>query len=412
MNARAITTHFGVAVLAFALGYAVFSARKEGESAIRHSDDPTAEFAEIVQIQDAHARAKALLDFFASADPAWAERLRAEVDPQASEIVLDEIGEILFASWWARSNPEAAFENRIDPAWRNRNPWLREVMIAWSAKDPAQAAVAANTLPPNPDRGVVEAVRILVDHWWDKPESANPTPLVDLIRKLEVVPRAGAIQRLIELSMKHRGVEETEKFVESLPEEEDIGVSVQSEMLARFGQALLDYDKPHAIRWANKHGRGRKGSGVLRHLAFSWGKENGPEAMDWAMKLEDETQRPAIIYRVWLSFRQEKPEEAAQWLLAQGPTPILEGVYARYLTGLGMDKKPTEGFEIAERADDDLLRERLRTAVALGWAQSDPEATTKWLETAKLAPDLDARVRKVMQAKPAQPMVLSDPNAG
>jgi hypothetical protein len=284
-------------------------------------------------------------------------------------------------------------------------------MIAWSATDPAQAAKAANTLPPNPDRGVVEAVRILVDHWWDKPESADPTPLVDLIRKLEVVPRAGAIQRLIELSMKNRGVEATEKFVESLPEEEDIGVSVQSEMLARFGQALLDYDKEHAVRWANKHGRGRKGSGVLRHLAFSWGKENGPEAMQWAMNLEDETQRPAIIYRVWLSFRQEKPEEAAQWLLAQGPTPTLEGVYARYLTGLGMENKQTEGFEIAERAEDDLLRERLRTAVALGWAQSDPEAAEKWLETAKLAPDLEARVRKAMQSKPAQPMVLSNPSA-
>lgn len=409
MNARAIATHLGVAVLAFALGYAVFSNRAGSTPEIRHSDDPVAEFAEIVQIEDAHARARGLVDFFASADPAWAERLRDAVDPAESKIVLDEIGEILFASWWARSNPEAAFERRIDPAWRNRNPWLREVMIAWSATDPTQAAKAANTLPPNPDRGVVEAVRILVDHWWDKPESADPTPLLDLIRKLEVVPRAGAIQRLIELSMKHRGVEATEAFVESLPEEEDIGVSVQSEVLARFGQSLLEYDKDHAIRWANKHGRGRKGSGVLRHLAFSWGQKDGPEAMQWAMNLEDETQRPAIVYRVWLSFRQEKPEEAAQWLLAQGPIPALEGVYARYLTGLGLEKKQTEAFEIAERAEDAALRDRLRAAVATGWAQSDPEATTKWLETAKLAPELEERIRKVMQNAPAQPMVLSKP---
>jgi hypothetical protein len=408
MKSRMIASHVVVALLAFALGYAIHSSQTgTGHGPIARPDDPVAALAEILQISDAHARTQALLDYFAAADPAWAERVRAEIEPTESKIVLDEIGETLFASWWARSNPKAAFEQRVEPAWRNRNPWLREVMLAWVASDPTRAAEAAATLPQNPDRGIVEAVRVLVDHWWDAPAAPDSKPLVDLIRKLEVVPRAGAIQRLIELSIEHRGIDATEQFVESLPEEDDIGVSVQQEVLARFGQALVEHDVDRAILWANEHGQGRKGSGILRHLAFSWGQKDGPRAMQWAMGLPDSMERPAILYRVWLSFRQSRPEEAAQWLLAQGPSEVLEGVYSRYLSGLAIENKTQEALEIAMRATDAPVRDRLVTAVGMGWAQTDPDAARKWLDTIELPPELEERIRKAADASRPHPMVTA-----
>lgn len=409
MNARAVLTHLAAALAAFGLGYFVFSSQTT-HSPIRSSGDPAAEFADIIAISDVHTRTQALLDFFAAADPAWAERLRDEVDPAAeSRIILDEIAETLFASWWARTNPEAAFERRLDPAWSNRNPWLREVMLAWVPKDPTRAAQAALTLPQNADRGSVEAARVLVDHWWDNPQSNDPTPLVDLIRKLEVVPRAGAIQRLIEKSVEHRGLDATEKFVESLPPEEDIGISVQKEVMARFAQSALNHDKSRAIAFANKHGRGRDGSGVLRHLAFSWGQQNGPEALEWAKNIEDVDLRPEIVNRVWMSFNQTKPEESIEWVKAQEPTAALEAVLNRYLAGLAAEGKQDEAFALAERAKDTALLDRLRGTVAVGWTRRDPKEVAKWLVTAKLSPETETRVRQAISTIQGTPPSESPP---
>lgn len=412
MNARLISSHLVVAALALALGYVLFSQRAGDRSPVGGTDDPVAAFSEILEIPDAHTRTQAMLDFFAAADPAWAERLREAIDPATSKLVLDEVGETLFASWWARSNPALAFERRLDPAWANRNPWIRETMRAWAATDPAAAAAAANALPPNPDRGIVEATRVLVDHWWDGPNAPDPQPLLDLIQKLEVVPRTGAVQRLIELSIQNRGIDGTERFVESLPQPESLGVSVQNELLARFGQALLDHDVERARQWALKHGEGRDGAGVLRHLAYTWGQKNGPEAMAWSMGLPDTPHRPGVVYRVWLSFRQTKPEEAAQWLLAQEPSEALMGVYSRYLNGLALEKKTDEALAIAGRTQDPALRERLLTAVGMGWAQSDPDGAKTWLGTVELSAESEARILQATERRRPNPLVQQAPTSG
>ena len=315
MNSRLVMSHLAVALLGLGLGYGIFaSGGGVGFRTLARPEDPVAALAAAIKIEDAQARTQALLDFFSTADPSWAARLRAEVNQPESDLVLDEIGETLFASWWAKSDPQAAFENLVDPAWANRHPWLREVMKAWVASDPVRAAEAAGRLPPNPDRGRIEATRILVEHWWDKPVSTDPAPLLALIHTLEVKPRAAAIAQLIETSIKLRGLDTTEQFVESLPKDGDFGVDVQQEMLARFGQALLDRDVDRAIRWAERNGQGRNGSGILRHLAFSWGVKDGPAAMNWAINLPETSERPGIILRVWLSFRQAHPDESRDCL--------------------------------------------------------------------------------------------------
>ena len=410
MNARLLSSHLAVAILAFGLGYAVFSygeGKASSAGKLQRLDDPVAALTDALRIEDAPARTQALLDFFAAADPAWAERLRAEVNQPGSELILDEIGETLFAQWWAKSDPEAAFKNIVDPAWANRHPWIREVMRAWVASDPSRAAEATASLPPNPDRGQVEATRILVQHWWDKQANSDPGPLLVLIHKLEVVPRASAIHILIQNSIKKRGIDVTEKFVESLPQADALGVDVPQEMLGRYGQALLDVDVERAKRWAEKHGQGRDGAGILRHLAFSWGVKDGAAAMDWATGLPDSPQRAGIILRVWLSYRQAHPDESRDWLLAHEPTEVLEHIYSRYLTGTAGDDVE-KALELAGRAKDLAVRDRLLAAVGTGWIQKDPEAAKKWLDSVELAPELKERV---LRAMPLAPAVQSIPAA-
>ncbi|MEZ4281489.1 MAG: hypothetical protein R3F21_17940 [Myxococcota bacterium] len=406
MQARSIVSHALVALLAFAIAWFALPARQGERSVPARPADPVAAFAEVLAIEDAHARAQALLDYFAAADPAWADRLRAEIaKPDGSGLALDELSEVLLASWWAKSDPAAAFENRVDPGWPNRHPWLREVMRTWSSTDPQRAAEAAATLPPNPDRGRVEVARVLVEHWWDQPTSPEILPLYALISELPVLPRAGAIQRLIEKSIEHRGIDATEQFIESLPKQEDFGVSVQQEMLARFGQALVDHDIERAKAWGLEHGQGRDGSGILRHMAFSWGAKDGPTAMEWATHLPESPERPGIVMRVWISFRNAHADEAEEWLLSQEPSSVLEPVFKRYLSGTATID-PQRALAFADRTKDPEMRERLLAAVGIGWMKTDPEAARQWLDTVELAPALEARILQSKVFDPVQSGVL------
>ncbi len=410
MKVHPIISHALVALLAFAIAWVVLPGRQGERGAPALPADPVTAFAEILAIEDPHARAQALVDFFSSADPAWADRLRAEIaKPDGSGLALDEMAEILFASWWAKSDPQAAFAGRVDPGWPNRHPWLREVIRAWTGSDPLRAAEAAASLPPNPDRGGVEAARIRVEHWWDRPGSTEIGPLYGLINALPVMPRAGAIQRLIETSIEHRGIDATEQFIESIPKQEEFGSSVQQEMLARFGQALLKHDIERAKAWGLEHGQGRDGAGVLRHLAFSWGVQDGPAAMEWAASLPDSPERAGIIMRVWISFRNAHADEAGEWLLLQEPSPVLEPVFKRYLTGTAT-VDPQGALAFADRTKDPELRERLLAAVGVGWMKIDPEAARQWLETVELAPALEARILQSKAADPVQSAVVVPPS--
>ncbi len=410
MKTGLVVSHLCVALLAFALGRLCFPSQATMDRDVERPADPVAAFSEAAQIEDPHARTRALLDFFAAADPAWAERLRDEMNRPESKLILDEIGETLFASWWAKSDPQAAFDTPVHPAWSNRNPWIREVMRAWVAVDPARAAEAADGLPPNPDKGKVEATRVLVEHWWDKPGSNDPAPLFALMDTLEVMPRAGAVQAVIQNLIKERGLDATEQYLDSLPEQDDpSGISLQQELLARYGQALIDLDVDRAVRWAETHGQGRDGSGVLKHLAFSWGRKDGPAAMNWALRLPETPQRASIILRVWLSFRDTEPDRASEWLIAQEPTSTLEPIFQRYLTGTAsLDGR--KALEIAERTKDPAVRERLLAAAGVGWMKTDPEAARKWLDTVELAPELEARIqRSVLVVSPKMLSPIASP---
>jgi hypothetical protein len=123
------------------------------------------------------------------------------------------------------------------------------------------------------------------------------------------------------------------------------------------------------------------------------------------MTLPDSPERAGIVMRVWLSFRSAHPEEASAWLLAQEPSGALEGVYQRYLTGTA-SIDPKQALELAERAKEPGLRERMLAAVGVGWMKTDPEAARKWLDTVELAPELEERVRQSVPVDPARAGVI------
>ncbi|MBY0401949.1 hypothetical protein K2X89_16770 [Myxococcota bacterium] len=402
MNSRLIVSHLAACILGVGLAYLGLT-RSESSSPSRTSstEAPIEALRDATQIEDTPRRVAALLEFFESTDPKWAQDLRDAVNAEDSPIVLDEVSETLFAAWWARTNPKAAIENQVDPAWANRHPWVREVMRAWVAVDPRLAAEAAGKLPAGPDRGKVEALRVLVDHWWDNPSNTDAGPILALINNLEVRTRASAIARLAEKSLEKRGLEATEAFVEAIPITDDIAFDMRQEVFARYVQALVGHDVDAAVRFASEHMKDREGLGVLRHLAFSWGLKDGPAAMAWALNLPDTATRNRIIMRAWLSFRQAKPEEASEWLMAQEPTHSLMLVYRRYLTGTA-SLDPKQALAIADKAKDPKLRYEFLTAVGIGWMKTDPTAAAEWLESADLPLEVKDEIRKGENSDPEQ----------
>lgn len=397
MNGRSIASHLIVGGLALSLGWGLSSMstgrQESAPSSAQAVSEPIAAFSSALQIENPAERTLALAEFFRRADPEWAPRLRAEVNAPGSALILDEISETLFASWWAKTDPQAAFAHVVDPPWAGRHPWIRTVLREWMRQDPQAAVAALDSLPAAEGKGRLEGTRVVVDAWFEQPDFADPMPLVALLSQLEIKPRGRVIKHMIEAMIKGRGVDATERFIESIPSDvESLRLHVQPELMARMGIVLLDHDIDRAVEWANKHGQGRKGAGIRKHLAFQWGLRDGPSAMQWATSLRDDPERPAVVKRAWLSFTRKQPDSAREWLAAQEPNRALQGVYAKYLVHVA-EEDPNRALRLAKTATDPEVREKMLVAVGKGWMTADPKAAEVWLGESGLPPDHVQQVR-------------------
>lgn len=406
MTARTILSHLLLAALAFALGWGLSGGPSgnvdrsglEGSMVVAPGEDPSTAFAQILLIEDPRRRADALVDFFDATDPKWAQLLHESVtDPEAG-IVLDEIAELLFASWWAQADAPNAFGHIIDPPYGNRHPWVRAVLREWTLQDPAGAALAVNSLPPGPYRGRLDGARTVLDGWFKTEHEADYVPLLAILSELDGKQRGLATQRVLDSLVEERGIDAAEAFVTNVPDNlESISFNLKQELMARMGVALLDEDVDRAVAWAETHAEGPRGVGIRRHLAYYWGKRDGPAAMEWAISLPETNDRPAVVKRAFMSFGRKHKEEARAWIAARKPTPVLQQVYSRYLTAIAKEGEAERALELAERATDPEVRERVLIAVGKGWMIQDPEGMQAWLEESDFDPEFEARILDAAQ---------------
>ncbi|MHA7838597.1 MAG: hypothetical protein ACX98W_14170 [bacterium] len=404
MHARSILTHLVTALLAFGLGWLVFGAPDTpvDREASSLPESPAMALAAILELDDPSDRAVRLVRFFEQTDPSAAIVLRDVLIDQQEKGLVDEMAELLFASWWARSDPEAAFANIVDPGWANRHPWVRAVFREWVHQDPTAAAAAVESLPAEAARGRLEAARVVIDEWFELEDVPDPSRLLGLIEQLEIRRRAFAIQRVLNALVEQRGVDATQSFVEAVPESgSTFDYDLRQELMARMAVVLLDHDVERAVRWAEEHGHDRQGAGIRKHLAYYWGLKDGPAAMEWATGLPDTPDRSAVVARAWLSFGRVQPEKASDWLVERGPDGALQDVYARYLRNLAKNE-PARALELAEQTADDEVREKMLMAVGQGWMRADREAAEAWLATAGLPPEIEKRIRRASR-RPTRP---------
>jgi hypothetical protein len=403
MNARWVVLLIVVAGAAFALGRAtVRSDGQEGpvSGALLRMDDPAARFGEILAMGDARERTRQLVQLFDATDPALAPRLRAVLEEREAALRVDETTEALFAQWWARADPAAAYREAFNPLCSDRHPWIREVMRAWTPQDPTAAAAAVLDLPPGPSRGRLEAARAVVDAWLAMDDIPDPMPLFLVVEQLEPVARGGALQHVVETMAERRGVPATLDFVRGLPLDggDALSSDVMNEVLSRTAIVLLEHDPALAVAWAAEHADGPAGVGIHKHLAYYWAIRDGEAAMEWAVGLPDDPRRPAVVKRAWVSFGRKHSDEARAWLHARAPDEALRNVYSGHLRGLA-ERDPQLALALANRAVNEAIRQEMRAAAASGWMRSDPAAASAWLAEAGLPPALEQHVRNTARGR-------------
>jgi hypothetical protein len=398
MTSNSVISHLAIGLIAFALAWAIAteqgSAGNPNDQAI-FDREPTVALAAILRVENAGERATLLAAFLDQTDPSVAMILHEMLRERDSDLIIDEMAEILLADWWATSDPENAFRNPVDPGWEGRHPWMRTVLKHWTRQDPVAAAMAVQSLPPNPIKGRLDGSRVVVDEWISLDSMPDPRPLLAVIRSLEPMARASAIEHVIESMIKTDGVDQSLDFVRSIrPDNNTPGGSVHNEFLARTGVVLLNEDLDMAVSWAEEQRDGPNSSGVHKHLAYYWGLRDGPAALKWALALpSDLPQKSATIKRAWMSFARRHREEATDWLLTHPPSPLMRGTYTKFLETLAKTE-PQSALELAEKTVDPELRNIMRASAAEGWMKVDPTAALAWLKGAGLPPKLSAQVRR------------------
>ena len=355
----------------------------------------------ILAIESPRERTRALLQLLDETDPAVALAMHEKMRELRKAGAVDEIAEILVASWWAEAAPETAFAHPVNPQWPDRHPWIRTVIQLWAPEDPEAAAYAVQSLSNAPADGRTAAARAVVAAWIDLDPLPDPTPLFGVLQNLEPIERGGALLHIARSLIETRGIEATLDYVRGIGTAgSNLQGDVRKEFFARTGVALLDLDTSAAAAWAAENADKPEGPGIHKHVAYYWALIEGRPAMDWAYALPDSPAKATILKRAWISFSRKHEADAKAWLTERPPSPLMRGTYRRFIRDLAKTD-PEAGLALADRTEAPSLRDDMRAAAGEGWMTVDPQAATAWLAEAELPPALAPRVRSAGQTQSA-----------
>ena len=402
MNSKTILTHLVAALAAFGLGWSLsggFNSGSADPGSSLASGDPATALESALSVSDPIERARRLADFFDQTDPSAALGLHEILRTRVHGLYVDEMAEQLFASWWARSDPETALRNPVNPPWVDRHPWARTVLGEWARRDPVAAALAVQQMPAGPLIGRLSGAREVVDAWLELDTIPDPTPLLGVFKQLEPMARGGAISLFVGRMIEKSGIDATLDFVRSVPPDSVEGGSIQHEFLARTAVVLIDHDIDRAIAWADEQQDGPNGAGVQKHLAYYWGLRDGRAAIEWALALPDGPAKSTIVKRAWISFSRKHREDAADWISSRAPDVLMRAAYTDFTRNLG-ESDPQAAIALANRAVDEEFRHSLLVAAVRGWTTSNPDAAAAWLT----ASDLPEGIKRTARSRPPKPV--------
>jgi hypothetical protein len=113
------------------------------------------------------------------------------------------------------------------------------------------------------------------------------------------------------------------------------------------------------------------------------------------MGLPKKTRESSVTVAFSRWFR-EKPEEAETWLMAAAPTPSLDESH-RILMQRKLTASPKSAVAVAERIQDEAVREANLVVAVRSWRQSDEAAADAWLSESGLSEEMKSKILKVVE---------------
>jgi hypothetical protein len=378
-----------LSALLFAAGFAVGRAQSDDPAMVR-ADEAEERLIALLRIPETQVRTRALASYFAGLNATNLETVEEVYEYHRKDV--DVVASVLFASWWAQFDPGSAFAGRIPPNWGGDDAWTRAVVREWVRKDPATALAAVRAIPAHPEATKLEAMRALINGWFDHADT-NPGDLLNLFDQVSQVRARGELfilwaGRMLET----RGADYAIEFVESMPEGRH-ELRSKRELMGRLAAQLVPVDIDRAVSFAERNADKPAGTKVGYYLVGRWGHEDGPAAMAWATSGKAPNAF-RVVERAWRSFSIADREAARSWMASQPYSKAIEPAYASYLVGMARDDY-RRALELASKIEDERYRQQVWQAVGRSWLADDPAGAEAWMAQAPISPETERMIRAI-----------------
>jgi hypothetical protein len=265
---------------------------------------------------------------------------------------------VLFSRWWARFDPESAYQWSIADPRVHYASVVAAVFRVWANRDPETALSRAATLPTDDLRQIANAVAL---SGWD--ESGKPG-LEERIRKLPGLEQQRAGEILARRRVVSLGPESAFRWAEGLADPAFRDVMLVN--VASAAAATRRGARP-AAEWASRRVREGREEGLPRRIGTRWILHDPVGAMEWLSSLPEGADRDDGLEESFRDWLHRDEVAASEWIQKQKVEPWNEPAFT----------EPKRAMELADR----LPRYRNPAIIKAGrvWARTDRDAAKAWL---------------------------------
>jgi hypothetical protein len=283
---------------------------------------------------------------------------------------------VLFSRWWARFDPESAYQWGLSDPRLHFASVVAAVFRVWANRDPETALSRAAALPTDDLRQIANEG---VLSGWD--ESGRPG-LEERIRKLPGLEQQRAGEILARRRVVSLGPESAFRWAEDLADP-----AFRQVMLANIASAAAATRRGArpAAEWAERRIREGRDEGLPRRIGTRWIQHDPVGAMEWLSSLPEGGDREDGVeesFRDWLT----RDEVAAcEWIQSQKVEPWNEPAFYLYAVFLAFTE-PKRAMELGVR----LPNYRNPAVIKAGrvWARADRDAAKAWLAQSDLPKEI------------------------
>ncbi len=275
----------------------------------------------------------------------------------------------LFAIWWARFDPESAYEwstdfrNGVDTGIRT------EIVRLWARADPSAAARQVKTMPGRQSERLEFWSAVAVG-WYESRQPGIEAFLESAQGSLE----QNAVVEVIELIQASEGSEAAIEWVEQLA----VGPRTRLTAFRRAAVLLGQNDPEAAKRFVETHMDGPQRSNLIRLAAGRLAGHDGLSTMAWLRTLPPGGERNFGVEDAFRRWNRNAPEEATAWLESQPMAAWLEPAHVVYAGLVGRDD-PKAGIARARRITTEELKHKAMVYIVHAWRVRDDDAARMWV---------------------------------